>query len=393
MYHNETGTLIRPLSLGGSSSWWTNTDIMTHRTDALRRLDDPTYPNYEHPLPCPPGCDLAGILWSNTSGGTNRASTIQKNSTIATSTMDSKRAQQLDRYNQVLEQSTATATTASSIQDHNHHYQPQQQQQRRRKTKDSSMAVTFSLQDTIQEEELTTSHYEDEEEGGTPPEITRDSTTTIPTTTRRKGNTPSMLGSIYSSVTQKRHPYFIPTLVFRDIHSILQNPDDSKTSRLLLLKEAGFTHAAGIRFSSGTRHGLVIYYTTTALLGELPTTKNYYDLTTLSGKRAQAKEYYLIHATEYIGSTLAYIDARNALLELVVPTTPTVAAAAAAAPHLEEEDRFLICSSSRIQAIQAWWYKCHGANLPIPPAFSWGEGTYTNRFFLFFCGFHSYLIH
>ena len=71
----ETGHLVRPGVRPAlrAAGWWTNPDFIPISEDALRRLDDPTNPLYDDPQPCPPGYDLAGILYATTSSHTSQA--------------------------------------------------------------------------------------------------------------------------------------------------------------------------------------------------------------------------------------------------------------------------------------------------------------------------------
>ena len=49
---------------------------------------------------------------------------------------------------------------------------------------------------------------------------------------------------------------------WRDIKSIMQDPDSAKGPRLALMEEAGFTLAAGITFQYHHHQGMVIFLTT-----------------------------------------------------------------------------------------------------------------------------------
>jgi len=117
---------------------------------------------------------------------------------------------------------------------------------------------------------------------------------------------------------------------FRDIKSLLHDPDTAKTSRLGLLDEAGFSHAAGIPFRSGGVEGIVLYYTiklstekTIAAVID-PTTANLAEGGTIS----IANQVYLLRATELIGAVITSIEARRAVmvmkLESSSPSTASV---------------------------------------------------------------------
>jgi hypothetical protein len=378
LYDSGTGTLNRPYS---SSSWWTNTKMMP-QTDSLRIVIDPTHPSYGEPPPCPPGCDLAGILWSNTSTTAGRT---KGGSNIFTS---SKRVHYDDDFPKGC--SVANSTTT-------HHYQLPTRQRTAEIQDSTSMGATVSfLVDTPQLQNpvfasVQQNYIDEVEEGKASPDSTMQDS--INNASRKRS--PSVLESIFRSALGRRpqnHSYFVPSIVYRDIHSILYNVDDAKSHRLLQLKNAGFTSAAGIRFTTTNQSyrlhyhdtelcGLVIYYfcctsTTTTTHGLEYLMKHSYDLTTIEGKIAKANEQYLLQSTEYIGSTLAFIQSRTALCQYTM-TSNTIAQQRSDGGKKSMTDT----STARVNncrrilgGIQTWWYKCHGANLQIPPAFSWAEG-------------------
>jgi hypothetical protein len=235
-------------------------------------------------------------------------------------------------------------------------------------------------------------HIDEVEEGKASPESTMQDSINNTTHASRK-RSPSVLESIFRSAVGGRpqnQSYFVPSIVYRDIRSILYNVDDAKSHRLLQLKNAGFTNAAGIRFTANHSYrlhyndtelcGLVIYYfrstSTTTIHGLEYLMKHSYDLTTIEGKIAKANEQYLLQSTEYIGSTLAFIQSRTALCQYTI-TTNTMAQQRSDGGKISMTDISMarVSNCRRVlRGIQTWSSKCHGANLQIPPAFSWAEG-------------------
>ena len=189
-------------------------------------------------------------------------------------------------------------------------------------------------------------------------------------------------------------------LHFRDIKSLLYDPDTAKTPRLALLHEAGFSHAAGVPFQSGGMEGIVIYFTTrhttinTAAAVIDPNTANLVE----GGTMSIANQVYLLRATELIGAVVASIEARRAVMvmKLESSTTPSSATSIASSESVctehwkaaktdvsattdQKGNQTLVgFSISKVRKdFRVWRSKCRGGNLQIPPAMPWEQCSWT----------------
>jgi hypothetical protein len=338
----ETGQLVRPGVRPAlrAAGWWTNSNHIPISHDALSRLDEPTHPLYDDPLPCPPGCDLAGILYATTSSHTAQAQPSQVHLEFPLS---------------------SPAPSHSRKSPHFLNFQ--------HKAKSAPILVAPSSSDAIAEDASSIVS------SPTPPPP--------PPATTRTSYTPH-------------------SLCFRDIHLIAQDPDCAKSSRLDLLLEAGFSHAAGIHFNVAGIHGIVIYYTAIGDKLNQPV-----DAQSEEGTRMLANEYYLQRATDIIGATVASIDARRAITvirrkmmkktnlytdDFGLSFEEEEEVVEANKEHNQELDLPSMgenCSSSHEKpkscsipkAIEKWWYKCQGAHMQVPPSSSWRQGRSLSSFF------------
>lgn len=189
-------------------------------------------------------------------------------------------------------------------------------------------------------------------------------------------------------------------LHFRDIKSLLYDPDTAKTPRLALLHEAGFSHAAGVPFQSGGMEGIVIYFTTrhttinTAAAVIDPNTANLVE----GGTMSIANQVYLLRATELIGAVVASIEARRAVMvmKLESSTTPSSATSIASSESVctehwktaktdlsattdQKGNKTLVgFSIGKVRKdFKVWRNKCRGGNLQIPPAMPWEQCSWT----------------
>jgi len=171
-------------------------------------------------------------------------------------------------------------------------------------------------------------------------------------------------------------------LFFRDIDSLLQDPDTARTPRLALIKEAGLTHAAGIHYNKGGISGIVVYYfqnvtTLNPLFRSGGDIKNNIALIQTEANISQ-----LQFAAETIGLVLASID----VCRVLAASIQRRASALETADDNMESNRPIIdegtsgnknASTKVKHGIAAWWSKCLGANLPIHPRFTWAESLFT----------------
>jgi hypothetical protein len=323
--NEETGQLVRPgVRPALRSAGWFSYNMTP--SDALRRLEDPTHPLYDDPQPCPPGCDLAGILYATTSTHTTQAqpSHIHLDSPISSPSP------------------APLPTNRKHLMIHFHHNRAK-----------STPCLDPSTHSNNHHEEASTC-------------------STIP---------PS---STLQPITNNIHH----SLLFRDINTIAQDPDSAKSSRLALLLEAGFTHAAGIHFNVAGVHGIVLYYTTIGQQLNQPM-----DTLTDEGTRLLANEYYLFRATDVIGAIVASIDARRAITVIRRRMDNSISTDDFALSYDEDDDQHKHNNKSPDlpsgesckvdkqkrynfpKAIKTWWYKCQGAHMQVPPSSSWRQGT------------------
>jgi len=150
-------------------------------------------------------------------------------------------------------------------------------------------------------------------------------------------------------------------LGFQDINSIFQDPDSAKTHRLDLILEAGFSHAAGIHFHTGGVDGIVIFFTSSEA-------DNNNDSAFI---RSAPNSFYMVCAAEIIGAVLASIGPCHEILAI---KRRNMNSSKTEVTSTSKHD--VSISKCMIQkGMKRWWRKCHGGNLQIPPAFSWGEGA------------------
>lgn len=194
-------------------------------------------------------------------------------------------------------------------------------------------------------------------------------------------------------------------LLWRDLHSIAQDPDSAKTDRLGQLVDAGLCAAAGVPFHVNTHHrGLVIYFarshTRTHLLSNV------------------ANDAYLRASAELIGHAAALSQSRRASVEARRRQNKQavgrfrsnmlefhrnghndsgwVGMEAASHPHSPVKDRDLnhpehqeVLSleddlpqeesglEKALNGIRTWWHKCRGGNLQVPPALTFRQTLWT----------------
>jgi hypothetical protein len=117
----------------------------------------------------------------------------------------------------------------------------------------------------------------------------RRSSTATPKQSRRKS---SMSDFLFHSTGE------VEVLNWRDIKSLVDDPDTARGPRLALMEEAGFSRASGITFKNEICMGIVIYYISEGL-----------DHETLHSLSNTA---YLKQSTQMIGSTASMVKTRRA---------------------------------------------------------------------------------
>lgn len=151
-------------------------------------------------------------------------------------------------------------------------------------------------------------------------------------------------------------------LNWRDISSLVDDPDTAKTPRLNAIHNAGFNHAAGVTFSAGYQRGMVIF------------------LTQLEEDAEQLIDYYnqscMVRNAEAIGSVIAANEARKAAM--VVRPDGSMSADTGAATDGKDDiqpDNFWNNAKRRMTT---WSRKCiGGGSLQVPPAVTWNQSIFS----------------
>jgi hypothetical protein len=204
--------------------------------------------------------------------------------------------------------------------------------------------------------------------------------------TKGLGSTSNLVSSA-STVSLQRHHQLTNALFWREINVLMDDPDTAKGQCLPLCQQAGFELAAGVPFASHGHQGMVVYYAQTGV-----------DRDTLS---SVTNECYLRRAAEYIGSTLAVSYARRAAIAVKICNSNTVAPMPSSSEDKEEHDPENLIER-KVEAAKileevsdpchiwlwcrtkAWYSKCWGGGMQIPPPLSTQQSLWT--IFGVFCG-------
>jgi hypothetical protein len=347
------------------------------RTDALSRLDDPEHDNYDDPSPCPAGCDLAGILYASSTSNTYNKS--------------AGRERKLDRA-----KSSRTLFVDLNFEDDTETIRapPPSPSPRRtpvfrhRKTKSAAPEYIGQIDPVYANTETHNIHplqqiqserIQSESSPSQPSPVLVKTTNVQPLQRIQRIQSESPPAQPSPVLVKNINRITITTtnnaIIFRDINSLVQDPDTAKSRRLSLIQEAGFTHAAGIHFNNGGVEGVVIYYTTIGSELNQP-----FDIGSPEGQRTLANEFYLLRATELIGAAVACIEARRAITVMMRRCyLSTLEAANENNSNVENQidDGDTKPKSKTRKAMKAWWHKCKGAKMQMPPGFSWGEAMFS----------------
>lgn len=151
-------------------------------------------------------------------------------------------------------------------------------------------------------------------------------------------------------------------LNWRDISSLVDDPDTAKTPRLNAIHNAGFNHAAGVTFHSGNQKGILIF------------------LTQLQEDAEQLKDYYnqicMVRNAEVIGTVIAANEARKAAMA-VRPDGSMGADNGAATDGRGDIQPDNVWSNAK-RRTATWSRKCiGGGSLQIPPAVTWHQSFFS----------------
>jgi hypothetical protein len=168
------------------------------------------------------------------------------------------------------------------------------------------------------------------------------------------------------------------TLIWRDLKSLVQDPDTAKGPRMELLEQAGFDQATGIRFEIGVTTGFIIYFVKSEL-----------DENILNGV---ANVSYLRQCTQFIGSAVAMTEARRAIVgQLMLGKRLSVTSDAGSGtagdddPATKEQGSAgadnqggkTTMSSTACHRLTVWVKKIKGGGLQIPPGLSLRQSLWT----------------
>mmetsp|Transcript_46717 Transcript_46717/g.69083 ORF Transcript_46717/g.69083 Transcript_46717/m.69083 type:complete len:534 (+) Transcript_46717:254-1855(+) len=178
-------------------------------------------------------------------------------------------------------------------------------------------------------------------------------------------------------------------MVWRDLHSLQEDPDTAKGLRLALQEEAGFGLSAGIKFHTKFGYkGIVVYFSrSTVCKSKLSSTEN---------------DTYLQHAADLIGATFSLTESRRASVASKNRQFSGTCRkfrrnliASMKDPLTEDpEDESMqsnYCSEKRYQAagtcnklskkalksIKRWGHKCLGGRLQPPPSMPLTQSLWT----------------
>lgn len=153
-------------------------------------------------------------------------------------------------------------------------------------------------------------------------------------------------------------------ICWRDLKSILQDPDSAKGPRLELMTEAGFAMAAGVCFETHSMHhqGIVVYYTSTVDEAD-----------ERLANETITRNAYLAQSAQLIGATMSLSEIRRASL---------------ADRHKLKEKCFSMNGRPANQPISEEDTKSHRASfcrvpnklkggMQIPPPMSWRQSLWT----------------
>jgi hypothetical protein len=166
---------------------------------------------------------------------------------------------------------------------------------------------------------------------------------------------------------------YASTLIWRDLKSLVQDPDTAKGPFMELLERAGFGQATGIRFESGVTTGFVIFLVKTDV-----------DESILNGV---ANVSYLRQCAQFIGTSVSMTEARRAivgqlLLEKQVRVNSDVVSGTggddtAGRTVSGNHGRKSSIPSMAYHRLRVWLKKARGGGLQIPPPLSFRQSLWT----------------
>ena len=163
-------------------------------------------------------------------------------------------------------------------------------------------------------------------------------------------------------------------LVWRDLETIIQDPDAIHSERLEVLHDSGLEKAAGVVFECNGNKGMVVYYV-----------KEGVDAKLLS---AVANETYLKRSAELIGTVLAMAESRRACVafqkryceveeDVEKKANGIICVEEGSVKESPSDSSSHSCWSSVRNSLLTWYRKLWGGGAQIPPCKPWDESAWT----------------
>mmetsp|Transcript_15933 Transcript_15933/g.44076 ORF Transcript_15933/g.44076 Transcript_15933/m.44076 type:complete len:626 (+) Transcript_15933:247-2124(+) len=175
---------------------------------------------------------------------------------------------------------------------------------------------------------------------------------------RSSGFTRSSIRQLFSPTTEEGEDEGLlwreRGVQWRDMKSLVNDPDTAKGPRLALLEEAGFHQAAGITFRNEIFQGIVLYYT-----GSDP------DQETLE---SLANTQYLKQSAQMIGSCSAMVTARRATIGHKIKQGTSQTKTEKVDDSKEHDTRSKDRCALMPQSVKKLAKKVQGGGMQIPPA-------------------------
>lgn len=172
------------------------------------------------------------------------------------------------------------------------------------------------------------------------------------------------------SLSHRFHSDFPKRILWRDLHSLAEDPFSAKGENLPLLEAAGFRKAAGVTYHHFHHRGLVVFLTR--------------EIVDTEARCSLAHSSYLIQAAQFIGAAAALADVRRATLATTryqlegVPEEENESITADDDHHHQRPKPEQSPPSSCVpHRMRAWATKMKGGTMQIPPEPSTQQALWT----------------
>jgi len=317
----ETGRLERP-----SGGWWRDESLTSklikwsdEERKALCTFEESTHPDFAHVGPTSPGVDLAGELWVEGSASASTKLFGGRISHEVRRAFSPHRRQSLSNENRKTHQESPSRDFMDDLGTPNSRVS----------------ALLFSRS------------HDSRLRLGMLPSVESRPAAVLHSPTQTEGSA--------RNGRQRRG-----AILWRDIHSLVVDPDIAKTPRLSSLETAGLGLAAGVHFDVGGHSGMVIYFARSEINTDILT--------------ALPNQVYMIRMAELIGAVVASTDARRAAVALKLGDhegMPNIRISDEPSSYRSNSE--VVC----VQRIRMWLQKCKGGDLQIPPSLSLAQSFWT----------------